>query len=199
MSTLASNLSGYRFKLNLTRHVKTPSASSKQLPDSRTIWIFTNNDDPCKDNEETKNRLRTAKNDCQEGGITINVLPLPKLLISDEEDSSGFDKSIFYNDLTSTSSQKKTSTEEVKENDINVDISYADFGTADGGPAVDIDTIVDNFQMGMKKRRKYATVPLLLPGWKGREDNPGIMLDLYSAVQVRSKLAKVAVHQEKNK
>ena len=69
---------------------------------------------------------------------------------------------------------------------------------ADAGGAVDVDAVVDLFALGTRKRRKFATVPLLLPGWKDREDRPGIMLDLYAMVQVRRKPAKVAVHQEKN-
>jgi hypothetical protein len=67
---------------------------------------------------------------------------------------------------------------------------------------MDIDTILDKFNIATKKRRKYATLPLLLPGWKGRDgadDRPGIMLDLYGVVQVRNKPQKVPVHQENNK
>lgn len=64
--------------------------------------------------------------------------------------------------------------------------------------AVDIEALVERFQNSTKKRRRLASVPLLLPGWKEREDNPGIMIDLYGAIQVRNKPVKVSVHQEKN-
>ena len=125
--------------------------------------------------------LGALKNDCRDADISIHVLPLPKN--THEGEKSEFDQSIFYNDLTAP--YKRIEDED----------SFADSDTG----ALDIEAVVENFTMGTRKRRRFATVPLLLPGWKEREGHPGIMLDLYGAVQVRNKPAKVAVHQENNK
>jgi len=158
--------------------VKNPTPASKQLPDSKAIWIFTNQDDPCHGDEAQKSRINMVRKDCREAEIAIHILPLPKKS-SEEDEKSGFDQSIFYNDLTDHYKRVE-------------DVEYS------ATEAVDIDAFVEKFEMGTKKRRRYATVPLLLPGWKERKDNPGIMLDLYGVVQVRNKPQKVSVHQENN-
>ena len=142
------------------------------------MWIFTNQDDPTHGDENQRNRLSTLKKDCREADIALHVLPLPKNAHGGA--AIKFDRDIIYNDLTSSYKRVEDVCEE-------------------SGGVVDIEVILENFAKGMKKRRKYATVPLLLPGWKERKDDPGILLDLYSIVTTRSKPAKVAVHQEKNK
>jgi len=123
--------------------------------------------------------MNTLKRDCQESDIAIHVMPLPKNMNEDGE-ASNFDQDIFYNDLTSPYNRIEDT-------------------HAESGGVVDIEDILAIFGDRLKKRRKYATVPLLLPGWKERTDNPGIMLDLFGLVQVRKKPAKFAVHQENNK
>ena len=124
------------------------------------------------------------KNDFKEANISIHVMPLPKKATSSGEDGVGgdFNQDIFYNDLTAP--YKRVDDFDLKDEETG---------------AVDANVIADRFEMGAKKRRRYASIPLHLPGWKEREDSPGIMLDLYPAVQVRSKPQKVQVHQEKNR
>ena len=122
----------------------------------------------------------TVKKDCQESDISIHVLPLPKNSSADGDDEEGrFDQEIFYNDLTATYKR----IEDVRDSETG---------------AVDIEAFVDRFHFGAKKRRRLKTIPLLLPGWKEREGDPGIMLDLYGIVQVRKRPQKLSVHQEKN-
>eukprot|EP00581_Thalassiosira_minuscula_P008296 CAMPEP_0183702362 /NCGR_PEP_ID=MMETSP0737-20130205/489_1 /TAXON_ID=385413 /ORGANISM="Thalassiosira miniscula, Strain CCMP1093" /LENGTH=727 /DNA_ID=CAMNT_0025928959 /DNA_START=44 /DNA_END=2227 /DNA_ORIENTATION=- len=170
-----------------SKRVKSASASNKQLPDSKAVWIFTNQDDPCHGDESQRARMLGAvKSDCRDAEIDLHVLPLPKK-DADEGVNSEFDKNIFYNNLTSR--KKRAQDDE--------EIAFVESETG----AVDVEAIVENFAMGTRKRRRYASVPLLLPGWKVRkaQNQPSIMLDLYGAVQVRNKPVKVAVHQEKNK
>jgi hypothetical protein len=161
------------------RCVRNPTPASKQLPDSKSVWIFTNQDDPCHGDEAKITRIHMATRDFQEAGIAIRILPLPK------KTSSGvgmieFDHSIFYSNFISP--------------------NYCVRVAADSKGTVDVEAILDRFDVVTKKRRKYATLPLLLPGWKDRKDsNIGIMLDLFGTVQVRNKPQKIPVHQETNR
>jgi hypothetical protein len=177
--------------------VRTLSPASKELPDSKTVWIFTNQDDPCYGSKDQKTAMDTLKRDCQEAGISLHVLPLPK------RDGS-FNREIFFNDLvtgpTDDSEEEYSTIDPSDEADCGPDV--VDGKSSKTRVVMDIDTILDKFNIATKKRRKYATLPLLLPGWKGRDgadDRPGIMLDLYGVVQVRNKPQKVPVHQENNK
>ncbi len=200
------------------RCVRSPTPASGQPPDSKVVWIFTNQDDPCRGSDAQRTRVNMLKRDCQEAGVAIHVLPLPKRPSSSSSSSSSgsevggssFDGTIFYNDLVTApnddgeGSTMKTSPEDDDRNDV-------DDGKMQAPGVVDIEEILDRFVIGTRKRRKYATLPLLLPGWWGRwgpgdggdddagDDRPGIMLDLYSVVQVRNKPQKVSVHQENNK
>jgi hypothetical protein len=148
--------------------------SPKDLPDSKSIWIFTNRDNPCC-NEFDKTQVIAHGKDLKENMVDIHVMPLPK---KDGE----FDKSLLYNDLLSNIAK-----------DADIDC----FDTSNGD-ALDLEDVLDNFGHFARKVRKYAYVPLFLPGWKGREGDPGIMLDLYSMVRVRQKPVPISVHQEKN-
>lgn len=197
--------------------VKSGTPSGKQLPDSKTVWIFTNQgtyiallrfnrtigcgrglapwsilnpgsafctdvrfpieDDPCRGDEGQKARVDAIKKDFRDADIAIRVLPLPR------RDAREFDRGLFYGDAVAAAPPP--------------DPPVA--GADDAAGPVDVEALLDNFAVGARKRRKYATLPLLLPGWRERGDRPGIMLDLYGVVQVRDKPQKVAVHQETNK
>ena len=88
-----------------------------------------------------------------------------------------FDKSLFYDQILSPES-----------------VEY----TQDG--EVDVEALLESFDQAIRKVRKYTVLPLLLPGWKDREDDdPGIMLDLYSKIQTKTKPQSVTVHQELNR
>ncbi|KAL9188308.1 hypothetical protein ACHAXT_006686 [Thalassiosira profunda] len=182
--TLEQGMKAAQKVFNYAKCVKTPGPSSKDPPDSKSVWIFTNRDDPLHgdDDQRTHQRtkmMRTVRTDCRENNIAVHVMPLPK------EGGVKFDRELFYNEFTSRDNRV-----EDEENFVQSEEG--------GGGVLDVEAIVNNFQMSARRKRKYATVPLLLPGWKQR-DSPGIMLDLFGMVQVRSKPAKVSVHQEKNR
>jgi non-homologous end joining protein Ku len=153
--------------------VKMLGPSSKDLPDSKAIWIFTNQDNPCS-SEFDKIQTITHAKDLKDAAVDIHVLPMPKK-------SGDFDKSLLYKDLLSQVS-------------LNADVDC--FENKDG--TLDIEDVLENFGHFARKVRKYAYVPLFLPGWKQREVDPGIMLDLYSLVRERKRPVPITVHQEKS-
>jgi len=168
--------------------IKAESPSNK-LPDSKSIWIFTNQEDPSYGDEIQRTYIKVAARDALENGIDIHVLPFPKV------DDFGniqcnFDSDILYKSIVSPQHRMENN---------NCFSQYND-GT------VVIEELLDFFDKAMSKVRKIATIPLLLPGWKkrlkeGNDDGRSteIMLDLYPIVQQRSKGTPISVHQEKNK
>lgn len=66
---------------------KTPAKG--QLPDSKAIWILTNQDNPHQDDNDAKRRLLTQAQDAKENGTEIYVWPL----------SSNFDGSLVYDEI----------------------------------------------------------------------------------------------------
>ena len=128
--------------------------------------------------------------------MAIHLLPMPKPPSSalGSNDIESFDRNVFYKDLV-------TAPNDSEETLMNSSDEYDNSETMSPAPVVDIDVILEKFVLGTRKRRKYATLPLLLPGWGGDcpGDCPGIMLDLYGVVQVRNKPQKVSVHQENNR
>eukprot|EP00574_Skeletonema_japonicum_P002359 CAMPEP_0201723992 /NCGR_PEP_ID=MMETSP0593-20130828/7847_1 /ASSEMBLY_ACC=CAM_ASM_000672 /TAXON_ID=267983 /ORGANISM="Skeletonema japonicum, Strain CCMP2506" /LENGTH=712 /DNA_ID=CAMNT_0048215169 /DNA_START=85 /DNA_END=2223 /DNA_ORIENTATION=+ len=151
--------------------VKMRSPAGKDLPDAKSIWIFTNQDNPCSSNFDKIQTITHGK-DLKDANVDIHVMPMPKK-------SGDFDKSLLYNDLLSPISLQE-----------NVDCF------ADNNGTLDIEDVLENFGHFARKARKYAYVPLFLPGWKEREGDPGIMLDLYSVVRERKKPVPITVHQE---
>jgi hypothetical protein len=187
--------------------VRTLTPSRKYLPDSKAVWIYSNQDDPCHGSEVQQTRMNMLKRDCQELGVVVHVLLLPK------PDGSSFVRDVFYNDLVTgltddyedysrmTMEMDPTDDDDDDDRDYAVDVNN-DRKLPKARVVIDMGAILDKFTIGTNKRRKYASLPLLLPGWKGRDgsdDRPGIMLDLYSVVQVRNRPQKVSVHQETNK
>ncbi|KAL3803547.1 hypothetical protein HJC23_014095, partial [Cyclotella cryptica] len=153
--------------------VKSDTPSNK-LPDSKSLWIFTNVDNPCHNNEGDAKQVAAIAKDVIENGIDIYLLPLPK-----KEKDGEFDRSIFYDKFISS------------ENDVY------DFTQSDG--SLDVEAVLDSFDRAIRKVRKYTVLPMFLPGRRDRQDDPGIMLDLYSIVQIKTKPQAVTVHQELNR
>ena len=70
------------------RCVKKQAATSKNPGDSKSLWIFTNEDSPCRENEDEKKQVVTVAKDTVENGLKINVWPLPRR-------NASFDRSKF--------------------------------------------------------------------------------------------------------
>ena len=120
-------------------------------------------------NEGDARQVAAIAKDASENGIDIYLLPLPPK-------EKVFDKSLFYDEMLSNHSEE-----------------FAEDG------AVDVEAVLESFDRAIRKVRKYSVMPLLLPGWKDREDDPGIMLDVYSMIQLKTKPSPVTVHQELNR
>lgn len=133
-------------------------------------------------------QLASMGHEYQENGIDLFLLPLPKNMdVKEGGVGSGvetqFDKDIFYKTIVSPRSQEMEEIDTMTQSD----------------GAVDIEVVLDFFDRAIRKVRKYSSLPLLLPGWKDRENDPGIMLDLFSMVQLKTKPQAVIVHQELNR
>ena len=187
--------------------MKNHAATSQNPYDSRTIWIFTNQDDPCYGNEREKEQVIVVAKDAVDNGIDIHVWPLP---YSKSINTTQFNTSIFFehiitnrnynwsslisSPLLSFSANSKKSMPKGFQSE-RIDIDSTDFVEM----YLDLDEIMDQIMVQWKKVRSTQTIPLLFPDWKDRPDFPGIMLDIFSIVKVKSKPMHVTVHQETNK
>jgi len=81
--------------------------------------------------------------DVKEGGVGSGV-------------ETQFDKDIFYKTIVSPRSQEMEEIDTMTQSD----------------GAVDIEVVLDFFDRAIRKVRKYSSLPLLLPGWKDRENDP---------------------------
>lgn len=68
------------------RCVKQRTPSDKALPDGKSLWIFTNDDDPLKDDED-REKIEKAAGDAIENGVEIHVWPMKTPFNSDFYDS----------------------------------------------------------------------------------------------------------------
>ena len=168
------------FFLWIDRCVKKQAATSKNPGDSKSLWIFTNEDSPCKENEDEKKQVVIVAKDAAENGLQINVWPLPRL-----NASSPFDRSKFYKDIT---------TKDVYSMPSGIESTEA-FAQGE----VDLDDLLNDIDRSWLKVRKASTMALFLPGWENRPANPGIMIDLLRPVQIKRKPVAVIVNQETNK
>ena len=143
------------------------------------MWIFTNKDSPCKDNDDEKKQVVMVAKDAVDNGLQINVWPLPRM------DGGTFERSKFFNEITTT--------------DYYSEHSYIETSESFARGEVDLDDLLDDIDRSWKKVRKAQTLALFLPGWERRPANPGIMLDLIRPVQIKKKPQAVTVNQETNK
>ena len=160
------------------RCVKKQAATSKNPGDSKSLWIFTNEDSPCRENEDEKKQVVTVAKDAVENGLQINVWPLPRR-------NASFDRSKFYADITTKDVYSEPSGMETTE----------EFAQGE----IDLDDLLNDIDKSWKKVRKASTMALFLPGWESRPANPGIMMDLIRPVQIKRKPVAVIINQETNK
>ena len=88
-----------RFFFCFCRCVKKRTASDKAPPDAKTVWIFTNNDNPHSSNREERGLMILTSNDTKENGLDLQLWPLQKV------DSSPFDTALLYDDFCTTPDQ----------------------------------------------------------------------------------------------
>jgi hypothetical protein len=166
--------------------IKPKSASKKNESDNRTIWIFTNQEDPY--SEEKARAVENIAIDAKEERISIVVWPLVsttstaiknKQLGNDEKFLSPFFESIRSkpkpNDSKPSFDRRLQTYEEMDE------------------------TRFDMRNEMMKNRRsKYGPLHILRPGFVRSEEEPAIMIDWYSVVQLSKRPGKVQIDSQTN-
>jgi hypothetical protein len=151
------------------RCVRKLSPSSKEPPDAKTVWIFTNEADPCRGSEDEQRLLIRAAEDAAENGLDFHVWKLPKA--GNEKGTWG--DSVF--------TQFASNVDFLKEE--------MDF---------DMEDMMYRVQQQGKKARKSLTFPLLLPDWRENPDCPGILVDAFRTVQVTKRPTPIIVSQRTN-
>lgn len=152
--------------------VRTKSQKSKN---SKAIWIFTNDENPCKGNcVADKGALFTLAKDIRDNGIKIQLWALPT-----DKQNFVFDKSVFFDDLISCGKTKGNLYQD------NISTCF-----------YKVNDMLNNINVQAGLPRKYQTVPLFLPDWDTHMNDPCIMMDLYALVHIKRKPTPILVHQD---
>lgn len=154
------------FPAVLSRCVHKLSPSSKEPPDAKTVWIFSNEPDPCHGNDEAKRLLMKTVEDAAENGLDFHVWKLPKA----DDPEAVWGDSIFTDFVSNADCLKEE----------------MDF---------DFDDMMYRIQQQSNKQRKTLTFPLLLPDWRDNPKCPGIMVDAFRTTQPSKRPLPVAVNQ----
>jgi hypothetical protein len=155
--------------------------TKQQIPDTKQIWIFTTNDDPCQGNEQLINVVKTLIADAQEDDIQVCIWPLPYGDVNGHPQKTvqQFDYKKFYDVVGAFATLKKDDDDSPQPDE--------EFNLA---------AVIEDMQYRWKKTNKSFAVPLLLPNWKTNRDYPGIWLDVFKLVQVGRRPLRVHVHQQ---
>lgn len=166
--------------LEVFQSSKSVNRKTTQVPDTKQIWIFTTEDDPCKGNEQIVNVLKTSIGDNEEINVCIWPLPYGNANGQPQTNVQSFDYTKFYNKIE----------------------AIAPFRGSKNGPEqsdveeFDLAAVIEDMQYRWKKTNKSFALPLLLPDWNMDKTFPGIWLDVYRLIQVGKLPLKVHVHQE---
>lgn len=154
-----------------------------QVSDTKQIWIFTADDDPCKGKDDTMTVVRTFIADAQDGGIDICIWPLPYGDVNGlpQKTIQMFDYAKFYDQVGAMTPFRAEDSEDNQQ---------------EGAEPIDLTAVIEDMQCQWKKTNRSFSLPLLLPNWKTDRDFPGIFLDVYRLIQVGMKPSKLDVHQE---
>ena len=146
---------------------KAPSTATIEKIDAKTIWIFTNQDNPIPSSipnyDNVQNMLYTAVNDVFDNGQEINLWPLPNKM------RKMFDKSLFYDEILDDDMDDEEL--EQKENSARfrveegTPVSIDDNEDLNGIVHIDLEDLLETIGRRWKKVRKSQSIPLLLPDW----------------------------------
>jgi ATP-dependent DNA helicase II len=174
--------------------VKKISKGIDDPEDMKSIWIFTNQDDPSTHTTNDSNDIMDEEhssgfhyvyercNELAEDGIEINLIPLPKV------DGARFDTSIFYHKIIVHSDVR----EEYRD--------LSDLGSAD---CVDVETILDRIDNQWSKPRGFLCIPMLLPDWDSNGNNDldstnsdqyRIMIDIYKHIRIKKRPTPIKIN-----
>jgi len=165
---------------NEAKCVKKLSSTAKEVEDAKVVWIFTNESDPSKGNEEQKCSVQCTVKDLLENGIYTRLWSLPRV------DKMSFDRTLFYDYIITDD-----------ENDPDKNSLHAE--TQDD---LNLEGLLEKVSEAFMKVRKLQTIPMQLPDWEGipkscRYDDseemannatyPGIMINLYHVIRIKKK------------
>jgi hypothetical protein len=169
-----------------SKYVKKPKVGEPS--DVKSVWIFTNNDDPTAGRSEVLEVLKTKASDFQDLDIEITVWPLPTAAAHDSATAKD----------TGAATDKDTA-------EGTPTFAYEKFydeigaSTPARGMAVEsMQDLLDELTAHFKKSRRAFGASLLMPDWRqtANPDRPAITLDFYKLVQPMMYPAKVPIHQE---
>jgi hypothetical protein len=149
--------------------------------DSKSVWIFTNNDDPTAGRSEVLEVLKTKASDFRDLNIDITVWPLPPPppatgSATDTDTTKGqptFAYEKFYDEIGASTPARGMTVESMQD-------------------------LLDELTAHFKLTRRTFAAPLLMPDWRQTTDpeRPAVMLDFYRLVKQSKFPGKVQIHQE---
>lgn len=173
--------------------------NDKSSTDAKTIWIFTNQDDPFDKqrnkhrnmviNEDEQEKIIITAKDTKDNKVKIYLYPFPK---STSSFSKYFDRTKFYDHFTST---KSTSAHRHNHTD---------------NQSICVDDVLEEIMQQWKKIRKIFTLPFLLPGYLPSKNDSSVrgnlvstsdhnmFLDFYRPINVQ-KPRGIIVNKKNNK
>jgi len=149
--------------------VKKLAVTSQHPSDSKTIWIFTNRDNPTNGNDLEKEQVITAAKDVVDNGLDIRVWPLPIPPSSSSEQqlhkstTTAFDCSLLFNHITTIQEGEPPPNLDIASSPGEPSSSQHSRGSV--GAYFDLDSILEQIRIQWKRVRKVQTIPLLLPDW----------------------------------
>ena len=191
------------------------TVSSRDIEDSKTVWIFTNQDDPAHGDGEQREVMQSVCKDLEENDVGVKLWALPK--VEGEGVGAGglFDRGKFYDYITTVDEE-------------DADEEHDGDGDNDGGEAnrhdLNLDQLLEQFCITWEKTRKMQSIPMYLPDWNlynthdehgdtmdvpmedqinsnAHHENseqerayPGIMLDIYQIIRIKKKPQPTTIH-----
>lgn len=142
--------------------------------DIKSVWIFTNNDDPTAGRSEVLEVLKTKASDFRDLDIEITVWPLPTATAADAtKGESTFAYEKFYDEIGASTPARGMTVESMQD-------------------------LLEELTAHFKKTRRVLDAPLLMPDWRGKTDpeRPAVWLDFFRLYQQSKPPVKVQIHQE---
>jgi len=165
--------------------VKPKSKPKDNVSDNRSIWIFTNQEDPY--SKEKARTVETIAIDAKEEKIAIVVLPLvsTSTAMKNHPDNEKF-ISPFFESI-------RTKPKPDDDSKPNFDHRFQNFEELD-------EKLDDMTKEVMKNRRSYyGPMHILRPGSVRSSEEPAIMIDWYSSVQILKRPGKIQIDNETNR
>ena len=189
---------------------KVSSTTEIEKRDAKTIWIFTNQDNPIPSSlssSREKELLITVARDVIDNEQDIKIWPLPN------KQGKRFNRDVFYNEI-------------IIQDDDNDAFGSGKAHFEDGTPVnsesyydsqqdsccrphlktthLDLESLLEEIGRRWKSIRKSYSIPMLLPDWNisgcdDANDYPGIMIDLYPNVRPKRKPNAITIDSRTNK